>query len=358
MSVNRSALVDLAGISSSQVDIQEYLVPSSEGRPKTIASKPNAVDPHDDTTIDTNKWSVTGAVTEGPYLGGSNGLIVTGPGSPDWDAAGVIYKPAISAQVGKVVFARAQAGHPMEFAFVLQEYAFTVDNVVTPLTWTLKHKVVQDLRNSMGLLWRAGHLFFFEGGQGGTEEHLIECPWRGGKSGGPWFPIQAAFVFTATGWEIWVHLPGVWSQAVKVKEYTRPSSQHAVNGYSFCVNARTADDTLMHYNLAFNFMSSVVVTGARVVTANILDYIYPSSLQVGFAEGRQAGQPGNIRVRFPDIGTTLYDLDDLAQITQHLTGKQVYAVDFELNGDAALLHPARINIDDATLSVEATANGT
>ncbi len=353
MSVTRSALVDLSGIASADVNIQEYLNPEADARPAKIAPKPDTVDPLDDTTIDPAKWDVTGSVAEGQYLSGDDALIITGPGSPDWDAAGVIYKPAITAQVGKVVFARAQAEHPVEFAFVLQEYDFTG----APGSYTLKYKPAQDLRNSMGLIWRAGHLYFFEGGMLGVEEHVAECPWRGSEDGGPWFPIQAAFVFTLTGWEIWAHLPGVWDRALLIKTYTRPGGTHATNGYSFCVNARTADDDLAFYNMAMQFKSGVVVDQARIVTANTGDYAYPSSLDVGYEEGVQAGQPGTIRVRFPDLGTTLYDLDEISQITEHLTARQLYQVDFELSGDIALVDPVRITIDDATLTGVVTAEG-
>lgn len=356
MAVNRSALVDLRYASSADVESFDLLVPTTEGKPKRFQPKPNALDDFTDHVIDTTKWATTGTVTEQAYLG-VDGLYTVDPAAPDWDAAGMIYKPAISAAIGKVVLARAIAAHPVEFMFCLQEYEFTVDSIVTPTTWTLKYKTApQDLRNSMGIIWRAGSLYFFEGGQAGNETYIAQAPWRGSATGTV-FPLQVAFVFTAAGWDIWAHLPGVWSQAQLVKQYVRPGGSHNVNGYSFCVNKFTADDALLFYNMAYAFKSNALLTGARIMTANTADYVYPSSLAVADEPSLLAGQAGNIRVRFPDLGTTLYTLEQVAQLTQTLTGKQLYAVDFELNGDVVLDHPVRITIQDATLTEAPSANG-
>jgi len=352
MASNRSALVNMFGAASADVDVLEYLNPRIEAKPARFAPKPAMIDDHADHVIDIAKWSTTGVVTEQSFLG-VDGLYTVVPTAPDWDAAGMIYKPAILAQIGKVVMARAIAAHPVEFMFCLQEFEFTVDNPLSPSAWTLGYKTTpQDLRNSMGVIWRAGSLYFFEGGQAGNEEYLGEAPWRG-SSAYDKFPLQVAFVFTATGWDIWAHLPGVWASARLVKTYTRPGAGHAGRGYSFCVNKFTADDALLFYNMAFGFKSNALLLGSKILCANATDLVILSSLAVKDEQGIQAGQPGLIRVRFPDLGATLYTLAQVAQLSQKLTGKQVYSMDFELSGDAVLSHPVRITIQDATL----TGNG-
>lgn len=347
--MDRSALVDLSLAASVEADVLEYLMPRSALIPERFAPKPFSVDDFLDHAIDPTKWSVTGSVTEASFLG-VDGLEVQGPAVPVWDAAGIIYKPAITAQVGRAVVARAMAEHPVEFMFSLQEYAFTVDSVVTPTTWTLKHTVApQDLRNSMGIIWRAGSLYFFEGGAAGNEEYLGEAPWRGSKSG-EIYGLQVVFIFTATGWDIWAYLPGVWSKGKLIKQYVRPGGVHAASGYSLCINKFTADDSLLLYHTAFQFRNAVLLQGARVVCANTTDRVIPSSLVVQDEIGIQAGLAGLLRVRFTDLGATLYTLAQLAQVTQYLTGKQVYPVEFELSGDVVLGHPVRITIQDATLT--------
>lgn len=349
MATNRSALVNMLGATSADVDVLEYLNPRIEAKPSRFAPKPNAIDDHVDHVIDPTKWATTGVVTEQAYLG-VDGLYTVEPTTPDWDAAGMIYKPAILPQIGKVVMARAIAAHPVEFMFCLQEYAFTVDNIVTPTTWTLGYKTSpQDLRNSMGIIWRAGSLYFFEGGQPGNEEYVGEAPWRGSTANDK-FPLQVAFVFTLTGWDIWAHLPGVWSSARMVKSYSRPGAGHSSYGYSFCVNKFTADDALLFYNMAFGFKSNALLLGSKIVCANTGDFVPLNSLVVADEQGIQSGQPGVLRVRFPDLGTTLYTMAQVAQLTGKLTGKQIYSVDFELSGDVVLSHPVRITIQDATLT--------
>ena len=131
MPVNRNALVDLSQASSADADVYELLVPTTEGIPAAIASKPNSLDDFDNATIDTTKWDVTGTVTEGTFLG-VDGLSMTDPTTPSWDACGVIYKPAILAAAGSMVFARCIMEHPVEFVFSMQEYEFTVNSVATP----------------------------------------------------------------------------------------------------------------------------------------------------------------------------------------------------------------------------------
>jgi len=348
MSTMRSALVDLRYASSANVESFDLLLPTSEGKPKRFSAKPDMIDDHVDHVIDPTKWSTTGVVTEATYLG-VDGLLTVDPVTPDWDAAGMIYKPAIAAQIGKMVFARAIAAHPVEVMFSLQEYDFTVDSVALPTTWTLGYKVSpQDLRNSIGLIWRAGSLYFFEGGQPGNEEFVAQAPWRG-SSATATFPLQVAFIFNATGWDIWAHLPGIWDHAVLVKSYVRPGGTHCLFGYSLCINKFTADDSLLFYNMAFGFKSNALLTGGRIVTASSADYVYPSSMQFVENVGVNSSLPGNIRVRFPGLGTTLYTPAQLAQVTTKLLGRQIHEVEFELSGDVSLDHPVRINIDDATL---------
>lgn len=356
MSLIRSALIDLKDAASADADILALLDPASEGRPAIIATKPNTLDAFSGGVIDTAKWATVGTVTQQAFAG-IRGLSVDGPATPAWDSAGVIYKPAISAVSGRVVFARAILDHSAEWVFSLQEYAFTVDSVVTPTTWSLKYATApQDLRNSMGLRFSLGSLYFFEGGQAGNEELVAQLPARGSASGSV-FPVQIAFVFTATGWDLYVHLPGVWDMPRLVKQYTRPGGQHAANGYSFCTNVYTADSLLHFYDLAYYFLNGVLVQGAKIVTANEDDRVMIGSMIVGNQIGVNANQVGTVYVRIPEYSSTAYTLAQLAEITDFLTGKQVYDVEFELSGDAAILHPCRISIDDTTLEEQTLPEG-
>lgn len=356
MSLIRSALIDLLDASSVDADILAYIDPRVEDRPAIIAAKPNAFDPHTGGTIDTAKWDTLGTVVQQAFVG-IRGLSIDGPATPAWDAAGVIYKPAIDAQVGRVVFARAVLDRSAEYIFSLQEYAFTVDDVGTPTTWDLKYLPAQDLRNSMGLRMSLGSLYFFEGGANGNEELVSELPSRGSTSSDV-FPIQVAFVFTPTGWDIYAHLPGIWAAPKLVKQYTRPGSVHAADGYSFCTNVYTADSLLHAYDLSYYFLNGVLVSGAQVVTANKSDRVMIGSMIVGNQIGVNANQVGTVYVRIPDYSATAFTLAQLAEITDYLTGKQVYDVEFELSGDAAILHPVRISIDDATLEEQEAPEGT
>ena len=356
MSLIRSALVDLKEVASADVDILSYIDPRAEGRPAIVAAKPNALDPHLGGVIDTSKWEPVGTVVQQAFAD-IRGLSITGPATPAWDTAGVIYKPAIAAQVGRMVFARTILDHSAEYVFSLQEYAFTVDDVVTPTTWDLKHAVTpQDLRNSMGLRYSLGSLYFFEGGAAGNEELVSELPARGSASGAV-YPIQVAFVFTATGWDIFVHLPGIWAAPKLVKQYTRPGNLHAADGYSFCTDVYTADSFLHFYNLSYYFLNGVLVTGAKVITANTSDRVMIGSMLVGNQIGVNANQVGTVYVRIPDYSNTAYTLEQLAEITDYLTGKQVYDIEFELSGDAAIQHPIRISVDDATLTEQTLPTG-
>lgn len=346
----RSALVDLANAASADADILDYLNPLSEARPELVAAKPDAFDPHDDAAIDPAKWETVGTVTEQTWLG-VDGLTIDGGATPAYDQAGVIYKPAITAANGKVVFCRAIMERPVEYIMCLQEYDFTG----APGSYSLKYTTApQDLRNSMGLRIAPGAVYFFEGGAAGNEEFLMALPSRPSVTGEV-YPIQVAFVFTATGWNIYMHLPGIWSDPQVVKAYTRPGGVHATNGYCFCSNLRSSEDKVHQYELSNFFKSNVLVTGGRIITANETDQVVISGIQVDEKEGVNAFQPGSVLVRVPDYSSNLLTLEQLAEVTEKLTGKQVYAIEFELNGDVGIKHPVRVSIEDQTLTEEPTA---
>jgi hypothetical protein len=348
---SRNALLDFSNLALSGCEVLSYLEPETEGIPAAIGTKPDPYDPFDDATIDTSKWAVTGTVTEQAFLG-VDGLTITGPATPGYDQAGVIYKPAITAAVGKTVLSRYIMSHPTEFAVALQEYAFTVDSVVTPTTWTLKYLTApQDLRNSMGLIFTLSGLFFFEGGDAGNKELLLRVPSRVSRLG-EINPIQAAFVFTASGFDIYVHLPGYWDQFQLVKSYARPGGSHASDGYSLCVNAWTADDDLHFYDPASSFKSNTEVLGARILAASEQDQVVIGSMSVLNEIGTQIGGLGSVGVRIPDYSSSLLTLEDLAQVTEKLTGKNVYEVEFVLTGDAVLKYPVRVTIEDQALPLE------
>jgi hypothetical protein len=351
----RNALVDISALSLVDAEVISYLEPPAETIPKQVSAKPAAIDNHDDASIDTAKWDTLGTVVEQAFLG-VNGLTITGPGSPGYDQAGVIYKPAIAAVTGKLVLSRFIMEHPVEYVVALQEYDFTVDNVVTPTTWDLKHTPAQDLRNSMGLKVAPGALYFFEGGELGVEEKILGLPSTPSETG-KIYPIQVGFIFTATGWDIYVHLIGLWDAPQLVKSYVRPGSSHNADGYSLCVNVHTADDDLHFYNMANNFKSNAQVNGGRIMAAGVGDSVIISSLELEEGVGLLMGKTGSINVRIPDYSSSLLTLEEISQVTEKLTGKQVYPIEFELNGDASILHPVRISIEDIGLPEEASVEG-
>jgi len=352
---SRNALVDLSNLALVDAEIISYLEPSSELVPALVAAKPDPIDPFDDVSIDTAKWATTGTITEQTFLG-VDGLTITGPATPGYDAAGVIYKPAILASTGKLVLARCIMDHPVEYVLCLQEYAFTVDSIVTPTSWTLKHLVAQDLRNSMGVRVAPGALYFFEGGNAGVEEFVMSLPSKPSKVGEV-RPIQIGFIFTASGFDIYAHLPGIWTQPVLAKQYTRPGGSHSSSGYSLCVNAYTADNDLHFYDPAYNFKSNAMITGGRIVVANLNDQVVISSLLPTQRIGFNMGKTGSINVMIPDYSSSLLTLDQIAQVTAKLSGKRVYPIEFELNGDAALAHPVRIVVEDTGLPLVLAVSG-
>jgi len=346
--LQRSVTLDLSAISLLNAEVIELLNPRAAGLPALIAPKPLSLDEFDDAAIDPAKWATTGSVTEQTWLG-VDGLSIDGGLTPAWDQAGVIYKPKIMPAIGKVVMARMIAEHPVEYLFSLQEYAFTVDSVVLPTTWTLKHLVApQDLRNSIALRVAPGALYFSEGGIGGSEEFVSELPTKLSKTG-ELYPMQAIFVFTATGFDIYFHILGVWALPKLVKSYVRPGATHAIQGYSLCVNSYPSDERIHFFNPA-NFMrSNATVTGARIVTTSTSDTVPVASILVTTRTGFNADQQGNVRVRVPDYSPSLLTLAELAQVVWSLSGKQVYEVQFELNGDTALIHPIRAIVEDISL---------
>lgn len=348
---SRNALLDLSNLSLSDCEVLSYLEPESEGLPAVIGTKPDPYDPFDDASIDGTKWATTGVVTEQAFLG-VDGLTIMGAATPGYDQAGVIYKPAIQASVGKVVMSRFIMEHPVEYVVALQEYAFTVDSVASPTTWTLKHMVTpQDLRNSMGLIFTLSGLYFFEGGDAGNKELVTRLPSRVSSSG-EIQPVQVVFIFTADGFEIYVHLPAYWDSLEHVKSYTRPGGSHASDGYSLCVNIWTADDDLHFYDPASSFKSNAEITGARIVTASTQDSVVIGSMAVSQEVGTQIGNLGSVGVRIPDYSSALLSLTDLAQVTEKLTGKNVYEVEFSLSGDVVLRHPVRVTVEDQALPLE------
>lgn len=353
--ISRNALVDLSALSLVDAEVISYLDPLTKVVPELVAAKPDAIDDHDNASIDAAKWDTTGTVAEQAFLG-VDGLTIAGPGSPGYDAAGVIYKPAIAAVTGKLVLARFIMEHPVEYVVAFQEFGFTVDDVGTPTTWDLKHTLAQDLRNSMGLKVAPGALYFFEGGDLGNEEKILGLPSTPSEAG-DLFPIQVGFIFTATGWDIYVHLLGLWDTPKLVKSYVRPGSSHNADGYALCVNVHTADDDLHFYNMANNFKSNCQVNGGRIMAANVGDSVIISSLDLEEGIGLLQGKTGTVNVRIPDYSSSLLTLAEVAQVTDKLTGKQVYPIEFELNGDASLKHPVRITIEDVGLSEEASVGG-
>lgn len=353
--LSRNALVDLSALSLVDAEVISYLEPPAETVPELVASKPDAIDDHDDASVDTAKWDVTGTVAEQALLG-VDGLTITGPGTPGYDAAGVIYKPAIAHVTGKLVMARFIMEHPVEFVVALQEFGFTVDNVGTPTTWDLKHTSAQDLRNSMGLRVSPGALYFFEGGEPGNEEKILGLPSTPSETG-KLYPIQVGFVFTATGWNIYVHLLGLWDAPQLVKSYVRPGGTHNADGYALCVNVHTADDDLHFYNMANNFKSNAQVNGGRIIVASEGDSVVISSLDLEDAIGFNMGKTGTVNVRIPDHSSSLLTLAEIAQVTAKLTGSHVYPIEFELNGDAALKHPVRITVEDTGLTANPSVDG-
>lgn len=353
----RDALVDFSGASVSNGDIQKYLIDAlaAAALPGEFGVDPDVVDPLDDTTVDPTKWSIVGSsVSEGPYLN-RNCLLLDGPPATlGYDTDGVIYKPAIPGTIGGLWHAKLIMTDAIEWLVGLQEYAFTVDNVVTPTTWTLKHLIAQVPDNSTMLRFRPGRVQVVRGGTAGVFVDVPNSAWLASHPTDTTkqYPIHIAYVFTLTGFQIWVHQPGVWDEARLVHTETRSTGQQPADGYSFCVNKYSTDSRLGMFHPSTGFRNDCVVSGAVIHAANVADEIQLNTLVINSQTGGVIGQNGTIQVRFPSHGPNAYSQEQVRELNTVTSGAQQYPVDFLMSGDIALRHPTRINIMDQGLAEE------
>lgn len=354
MSKVRDALVDFSQASVVNGQILSYLEDALGVAilPGSFSPDPVVVDPLDDAVIDATKWAmVAGGASEGPYLG-HNSIQMTAPASPDYDVSGLIYKPAIPGTVGGLWHAKFIMTDNIEWLAGLQEYAFTVDSVVVPTTWTLKYKVAQVPSNSTYLRFRPGRIQVVRGGQAGAFVDVPDSAWLASHPTdvSRQYPIHIGFVFTRTGYQIWVHQPGVWDAAKLVHTETRSSGVHPVNGYSFCVNKFTSDSTLGFYHPSTGFRTDAQVNGAVIHCATLQDLVQLNTLVADYETGGVIGQNGFVTVRFPTLGPTAYTLDQAQELAAQLGGAHQHPIEFVLAGDVALKHPTRINVLDSGLT--------
>jgi len=161
-----------------------------------------------------------------------------------------------------------------------------------------------------------------------------------------------AFVFTRTGFQIWVHQPGVWAAARLVHTETRSTLAPPTNGYSFCLNKYTTDSPMGLFDPSTGFRNDCVVSGAVVHTSGLFDQVQLNTLDVNHETGGVIGQNGFVTVRFPTLGPTAYTLAQVAELAAVLSDADQHPVEFLLSGDVSLKHPTRINILDEGLAEE------
>lgn len=351
MSRVRDALVDFSGATVVNGQILSYLKDALGVAilPGEFAPDPLVVDPLNDTIVDPTKWATVGVgVTEAPYLG-RNCIIMAGPAVPlAYDTDGVIYKPALVGNVGDMWHAKFIMTDNIEWLAGLQEYAFTVDNVVTPTTWTLKYLIAQVPDNSTYLRFRPGRIQVVRGGSSGQFIDISDSAWLASHPTdvSKQYPINIAFVFTRTGYQIWVHQPGVWVAAKLVHTETRSTLAPPTNGYSFCVNKYSTDSLLGFFDPSTGFRNDAVVSGGVMHCSGLLDQVQLNTLDTNFETGGVIGQNGFVTVRFPTLGPTAYTLAQVAELAAVLSDADQHPVEFLLSGDVSLKHPTRINILD------------
>ena len=351
----RDALIDFSGASVVNGQILSYLKDALGVAilPGEFAPDPLVVDPLNDVTIDPAKWSpVGGFVSEGPYLG-RNCLIVSGPLTPlAFDTDGIIYKPAIMGAIGAMWHSKFIMTDAVEWLAGVQEYAFTVDSVVTPTTWSLKYNTAQVPENSTMLRFRPGRIQVVRGGANGVFIDIPDSSWLASHPTdvSKQYPIHIAFVFTQTGYQIWAHQPGVWAAARLVHTETRASLVQPVNGYSFCVNKYSTDSILGFFDPSTGFRNDAVVSGCVMHCSSLLDQVQLNTLVANHETGGVIGQNGFVTVRFPTLGPTAYTLAQVAELSAVLSDADQHPVEFLLSGDVSLKHPSRINILDNGLS--------
>jgi len=356
----RDALVNFTGATVANGEVQKYLVDAlgTATLPGEFGVKPAVVDPLDDTSLDTTKWAAIGsAVSEGSYLSRDCILLDGPPATLGYDTDGVIYKPAIMGTVGALWHSKFIMTDNIEWVAGLQEYAFTVNNVVTPTTWTLKYLVTQVPDNSTYLRFRPGRIQVV---RGGTNGQFIDIPNSSWLASHPTdttrqYPIHIAFVFTLNGYQIWVHQPGVWEEARLVHTETRSTGTQPADGYSFCVDKYSTDSRLGFFDPSTGFRNDCVVSGAVIDTALVQNAVQLNTLLMDYVTGGVIGQSGTVQVRFPTYSPRAYLPSEVAEITDVLSGANQYPVEFLLSGDIAIKHPTRINILDYGLEEQASS---
>jgi hypothetical protein len=343
----RDALVDFSGASIVNGQILSYLKDALGVAilPGEFAPDPQVVDPLNDTVVDPTKWVAIGpGVTEGPFLG-RNCIIIAGPlVPPAYDTDGVIYRPAILGTVGNMWHAKFIMSDNVEWLAGLQEYDFTG----APGTYLLKYNIAQVPDNSTYLRFRPGRIQVVRGGASGQFIDIPDSAWLASHPTdvSKQYPINIAFVFTQTGYQIWVHQPGVWEAARLVHTENRSTLAQPTNGYSFCVNKYTTDSPMGFFDPSTGFRNDAVVSGAVMHCSSLLDQVQLNTLDVNHETGGVIGQNGFVTVRFPTLGPTAYTLAQVAELAAVLSDADQHPVEFLLSGDVSLKHPTRINILD------------
>jgi len=355
----RDALVNFAGASVTNGSIQKYLIDALNVAqlPGEFGVKPAVVDPLNDTVVDPTKWAIKGvSVTEGAYLG-RNCLLLDGPPTTlGYDTDGVVYMPAIVGTVGEIWHCKLIMTDAIDWLVGLQEYAFTVNNLITPTNWFLKYLTAQVPDNSTYIRFSPGRIQIVRGGSAGPVVNVANSAWLASHPTDTTkqYPIHVAFIFTLTGFQIWVHQPGVWAEARLIHTEVRSTGTKPPNGYSFCVNKYSTDSRLGVFDPSTGFRNDCVVSGAVIDTALIQDEVQLNTLLMDYETGGVIGQNGSIAVRFPTLSPRSYSPAQIPELIDVLSGAHQHPVEFLLSGDIVLRHPTRINIVDYGLEAVAT----
>ena len=313
-----------------------------------IAPESDAFDDHSGESIDTALWADIGTNTEGAFLG-TNCIKLAGPTTPAWDVDGIIYKPPVvvtTTNVGLALTCQLILEEGGTFAVGLQEYAFTVDDIGTPTTWTMKFLTAQSADNSTYVVFESGRIVVYRGGIAGERKVIADSAWTVSETGAV-KPIYVTFWFSSNGYEIVVNQPQVWSEPKTIHTEVRSLGTHPAAGYSFCVNKFYSDSLLGFYGLS-NVFKTGAQANAYVLVEDTAVQLMINTLQANPVIGGLVKQDGSVSYQFPKVSQKWFTQTELALSQVRLTGQIAHEIRFKLTQDAVIEHPVTIDSYEAT----------
>ncbi len=353
MGTLRNALVDLrdaVASPTSDADTLKFLDTGAGGPIVASAFAPAVDDVGLTIGVGAGEFTNVNISAAGGTVGGRTVIEVTegSVSTPDFDEAGVLFNDAIAGVAGETIFLRLITEQSADFLVGLHDF--------TDFGLTLSHKDgANTALKSTVLRFKSGGISVVRGGAAGTEEQIAGAPsYRISDSSiaNLQFPIFLGITFTTSGYIFRIHIPGVTAGPIVIHTEDRGVA-HPSGGWVLHLNKFSDQNPVGLYDVSVSgspFKSGIILTGPRILAADTTDLVQLSSLQIPAFESQIIGIDGLIRVRFPDHDAVqFFTLAEVAELAATITGKQQYAVDFKLDGDAVLSHPVRIQIDDQTL---------